>query len=168
MFSVYNNNNHKNKTNLQEHLAHRCRNLSNFSCFAKLLLDPSILVKWVVAISIFFFFSHEERSILPNTSLTQEITVKYSNLDFCFPLWFLAHWAPCLLLDSVTSDIYHCRDKLCQEHLGFRQKTKIDALQKWSKWRSGFDYCLSPQPLKNKNPAIWNNHLNPLRSMKAR
>lgn len=46
----------KNKTNLQEHLAHRCRNLSNFSCFAKLLLDPSNLVKWVVAINIFFFF----------------------------------------------------------------------------------------------------------------
>ena len=120
----------KKKNNLQEHLAHTCRNLSNFSCFAKLLLEPSILVKRVVAINIFFFSPHIESSILPNTSLTQAITVKYSNPDFCFPLWLLAHWAPCLLLDSVTSDIYHCRDRPCQEHFGFRQKTKIDALQK--------------------------------------
>lgn len=97
-----------------------------------------------------FFSPHKESSILPNTSLTQAITVKYSNLDFCFPLWLLAHWAPCLLLDSVTSDIYHCRDRLCQEHFGFRQKTKIDALQKWSKQSNVFDYCLSPQPLKKK------------------
>ena len=51
MFSVY----QKEKNNLQEHLAHRCRNLSNFSCFAKLLLEPSILVKRVVAINVFFF-----------------------------------------------------------------------------------------------------------------
>lgn len=45
----------KQNTNLQEHLAHRCRNPSNFSCFAKLLLEPSILVKRVVAINFFFF-----------------------------------------------------------------------------------------------------------------
>ena len=102
----------------------------------------------------FFSPPHIESSILPNTSLTQAITVKYSNLDFCFLLWLLVHWAPCLLLDSVTSDIYHCRDRPCQEHFGFRQKTKIDALQKWSKGRYVFDYCLSPQPLKKKKKKI--------------
>ena len=156
----------KNHThNLQEHLAYRCRNPSNFSCFAKLLLELSILVKWVVALN--FFFPTQRKFYFTQHFTHPGNHSQVFKSGFLFPTLVTSALGPLPSFGLCDFRYLSLQGQTLPRAFWFQAENKNRRTSKMIQEAQCFWLLFIPSTAKKKIPAVWKNHLNPLRSMKA-